>query len=174
MVLPTTSLGGTESSFGAPSPPREIAFVHPGEQSIGVPREDFLISCLACGLTFEPRPWQLKKRDFRCVACNRRKWNDWRAKNSEHRAAYEQAHKHPRSYVGRHAKKSSDPRYRMRRKAMAQLAYAIKRGDIIRCPCEVCGETRSQAHHHDYSKPLEVKWLCAKHHRQLHAGILRP
>jgi hypothetical protein len=30
-------------------------------------------------------------------------------------------------------------------------------------PCKVCGD-KAQAHHHDYSKPLEVEWLCQKHH----------
>lgn len=46
--------------------------------------------------------------------------------------------------------------------------YAKKLGIIQKTPCEVCGDERSQAHHQDYSKPLEIKWLCQKHHKEEH------
>jgi hypothetical protein len=39
-------------------------------------------------------------------------------------------------------------------------------------PCEVCGDTKSLRHHPDYSKPLEVRFLCWLHHKQVHKGIL--
>lgn len=52
---------------------------------------------------------------------------------------------------------------------------ALKRGTLIRPDtCSKCGDTptpakdgrsRIQGHHHDYSKPLDVEWLCAKCHR---------
>lgn len=35
-------------------------------------------------------------------------------------------------------------------------------------PCENCGDERSQAHHDDYSRPLDVRWLCATCHVQWH------
>jgi len=47
--------------------------------------------------------------------------------------------------------------------------YAKQTGRLEAQPCEVCGETKNvHAHHDDYSKPLEVRWLCPKHHRALH------
>lgn len=47
------------------------------------------------------------------------------------------------------------------------LVYqAVKRGTLIRKPCEVCGDTNTQAHHEDYSKPLDVRWFCFLHHRR--------
>jgi hypothetical protein len=50
---------------------------------------------------------------------------------------------------------------------------AVRDGRLRRQPCEVCGAEKSQAHHDDYSKPLEVRWLCSRHHRELHkCGIL--
>ena len=54
-------------------------------------------------------------------------------------------------------------------RAWRLVMVAIKKGLINPQPCEVCGEEKSQAHHDDYSKPLEVRWLCNKHHRQWHA-----
>ena len=39
--------------------------------------------------------------------------------------------------------------------------------------CDVCGSDKSvDAHHEDYTKPLEVDWLCRKCHIQLHRGIM--
>ena len=35
--------------------------------------------------------------------------------------------------------------------------------------CEICGKEKTHAHHDDYDKPLNVRWLCAEHHRQWHA-----
>ena len=48
------------------------------------------------------------------------------------------------------------------------VAYKVKIGEIVRCPCEVCGIEKSEAHHDDYEKPLEVRWLCRKHHAEHH------
>lgn len=48
------------------------------------------------------------------------------------------------------------------------LNYQIQRGRIVRQPCEVCGDPKSQAHHDDYSKPFDVRWLCQKHHVEHH------
>jgi ribosomal protein S27AE len=39
---------------------------------------------------------------------------------------------------------------------------------LIKQPCEVCGNLKAQAHHDDYSKPLQVRWLCQKHHTEHH------
>lgn len=44
----------------------------------------------------------------------------------------------------------------------------IKHKRIIRQPCIVCGEIKSEAHHSDYNKPFEITWLCRKHHIEWH------
>lgn len=55
-------------------------------------------------------------------------------------------------------------------KAQSDVAYAIKVGKLSKSCCEVCGKTEHiHAHHDDYSKPLQVKWLCPKHHSEWHS-----
>ena len=49
------------------------------------------------------------------------------------------------------------------------VGNAIRDGRLVRKPCEECGDPKSHAHHDDYSKPLEVRFLCAIHHRRWHA-----
>ncbi len=50
-----------------------------------------------------------------------------------------------------------------------QRAYsAIRYGKLEKKPCEVCGSNVVHAHHDDYSKPLDVRWLCPKHHSEHH------
>lgn len=53
--------------------------------------------------------------------------------------------------------------------AQKVLQLAVKRGDIKRLPCEVCGAVKGLAHHDDYSEPLIVRFLCQRHHSQWHA-----
>src|ERR1700722_19832084 len=44
-----------------------------------------------------------------------------------------------------------------RANARSYLHMYIKRGAVMKQPCEKCGATEDvQAHHEDYSKPLEV------------------
>lgn len=52
--------------------------------------------------------------------------------------------------------------------AHIKTGNAIRDGKLMRQPCEVCGKAKAQAHHDDYSKPLEVRWLCVKHHNEHH------
>ncbi len=47
--------------------------------------------------------------------------------------------------------------------------YAMSTGILVPLPCEVCSTTVDvEAHHDDYFKPLDVRWLCRKHHREHH------
>lgn len=56
----------------------------------------------------------------------------------------------------------------VRARASARVLNAIKAGRLTRQPCEQCGATPTDGHHDDYSRPLDVRWLCRRHHRQLH------
>lgn len=56
-------------------------------------------------------------------------------------------------------------------RARTELKRAVRLGKIQRKHCRVCGEPRSDGHHHDYSRPLEVDWLCFKCHREEHGQV---
>lgn len=53
-------------------------------------------------------------------------------------------------------------------KGHREVYLAVRGGRLIREPCSVCGSPKSQAHHPDYSRPLDVLWLCQSHHHQQH------
>lgn len=45
---------------------------------------------------------------------------------------------------------------------------AVSSGKLVRGPCVVCGKEEVHGHHDDYDKPLEVIWLCDRHHKDHH------
>jgi hypothetical protein len=49
---------------------------------------------------------------------------------------------------------------------------AIRKGMLIKESCKICGKKYVHAHHQDYSKPLDVIWLCPSHHKKIHLGTL--
>lgn len=58
-----------------------------------------------------------------------------------------------------------------KRQASSMVSHALRDGKLTKMPCEVCGVKEPvQAHHDDYSKPLDVRWLCvpchAAHHKE--------
>lgn len=72
--------------------------------------------------------------------------------------------KHPRK---KHRELGDD----QRRKAIARATanVSVRRGRLLRLPCEVCGALRAEKHHVDYSQPLLVRWLCRPCHLKEHA-----
>lgn len=94
----------------------------------------------------------------------------WREKNREYRRQLD-AESYARTrekriadakeYAGRNPEKSA---------AHKAVTNAISRGDLVRGPCEVCGSSRTDAHHDDYRLPLSVRWLCRLHHKAHHAA----
>lgn len=58
-------------------------------------------------------------------------------------------------------------------RARKAVNHAVAAGVIVPGSCEQCGASPAQGHHDDYTKPLDVRWLCAgchsRHHNQKHA-----
>ncbi len=60
----------------------------------------------------------------------------------------------------------------MKHRVRALTRSYIIAGKLIKKPCEICGsEEKIDAHHDDYAKPMDVRWLCKKHHREHHLSI---
>lgn len=57
-----------------------------------------------------------------------------------------------------------------KRAAHHAVSRAIRDGKLEKRPCAFCSSAEAvEAHHHDYSKPLDVTWLCKPCHRRFHA-----
>jgi hypothetical protein len=53
--------------------------------------------------------------------------------------------------------------------ARQSVKRAVRSGKLIKQPCECCGSDHAiRAHHDDYGKPLDVRWLCAACHFEWH------
>jgi len=55
-------------------------------------------------------------------------------------------------------------------KAHTLVGNAIRDKKLYREICEDCENKSTHAHHDDYLKPLNVRWLCAIHHKQWHSN----
>ena len=145
-------------------------------------------TCNRCGELKQPEEFYLNpssndgRRSY-CIVCSKQYYYDFYAKNSEklraktdawRRENLDRVAENRRSWYARNPKRMrklvDDWRARNPLKAAAHFAvmYALKGGHIQRSPCAVCGSEKVQAHHADYTKPLEVEWLCSVHHGQAH------
>lgn len=64
------------------------------------------------------------------------------------------------------------PINKTKRKARDIINGAVRYKKVEKQPCKVCGHKIVEAHHSDYSNPLNVDWLCLKHHQEEHYGIV--
>jgi hypothetical protein len=106
----------------------------------------------------------------KCKSCTR---NDVRAnyaaKAPMYRAYDKQRNDNPlRKARTRASFAAAQQKWPERLAAARAAGNAIRDGRLIPQPCWVCGE-KAEAHHPDYSRPLDVVWLCRIHHRQAHA-----
>lgn len=95
--------------------------------------------------------------------------------NLEHRVLARKNYSKTDAYKKSHAKscdkyKKQNPK---RFYAAKAVRNAIKNKSIKKLPCFVCGDTNVQGHHPNYDAPLDVIWLCTKHHAQIHIEARR-
>jgi hypothetical protein len=147
------------------------------------------LQCAKCGKDFignHPRSKYCSHECYRYV--ERQKHNEKRALNPAHFRALakqcyertrevriEKAREYQRSDRGKELQRKRSAIRRITEKdkvdARNELNRAINRGLVVRGRCRDCDSTETHGHHPDYSKPLDVIWLCPEHHIAEHRRI---
>lgn len=109
----------------------------------------------------------------KCKECTKKDVGERYALTRAIRASYE------RRRTQREERKANKAKYQQNsrrynpqnNKARRDLFRAVANGKVIKSACEVCADDNTEAHHPDYLKPLDVRWLCRKHHLEEHGKI---
>jgi len=121
----------------------------------------------------------------KCKACCRRDARDNRNKNLERIREYDRnrpnreerlaqvrawAHTPEGREITERSKQAWDARNPHKKKASGSVNSAVRTGRLNKPNrCERCGGSgKIEGHHPNYSKPLEVMWLCESCHKQEH------
>lgn len=141
--------------------------------------------CRVCSAMFEMTTRQINRGDYICRPCYLEQERVRRAKRKAEGRPVQTGRVSPEHYKAWYAEYSARPEVRKRLAEAARLRAqnpaerhkhearwlarrAIKSGKITRRPCEICGNAKVDAHHDDYSRPLDVRWLCRPHHNEHH------
>jgi ribosomal protein S27AE len=100
-------------------------------------------TCVACGKGFTKTASRAGGSVARCDACLHGRFRD--KARRRHRAKYPD-----------------------RARIYTAVYLAVKKGLLLKGPCAVCGSPDVQAHHADYARPFDVRWLCASCHATEH------
>lgn len=130
--------------------------------------------CFKCGITkviseFYVHKMMLDGHLNKCKECT--KLDVKTAYYLDHEKSKERERKRVRNYT---AKAEYGKRYKetfpMKRKAQYLVSNAIRDGRMSKGKeCEICeAKERIHAHHNDYAKPLDVRWLCCTCHFKWH------
>lgn len=136
-------------------------YVHPqmGDGHLG--------KCKTCTRKDSEERRKLKeKTDLAWVLNERERHREKSAKTREAGKATIQTLENKRDALENYRKK-----FPLKHAAHVLFGNALKRGAITKKPCEVCGNEKVEGHHDDYEKPLEVRWLCKKHHMAHHVAM---
>ena len=106
----------------------------------------------------------------KCKSCTKKDVGEHREKNIEKIRAYDRDRGKNKNRIEAQVQitKAWREEDKRRAKAHSAVARAIRRGELVRQPCESCSHTTSVAHHDDYDKPLAVRWLCQACHKHHH------
>ena len=142
-------------------------------------------TCKVCGVTSDGAEFY-NGVTSRCKECHKKKVRENRAEKADYYRQYD-----AKRFQHDHRVKERHQRYRATEAGLASVRAAQRKWDAQNPDkkaahvilnnavrdwrklkpdrCEVCGVTgRIHGHHDDYTKPLDVKWLCQKCHWKEH------
>lgn len=111
-----------------------------------------------------------------CLACDRKRGHIKYAKNPNKICS--QTEKYRKSEKGRKMTyqmlKRQREKYPEKFKARHAVNYAVKTGKLLKPKtCQDCSkESRIEGHHDDYTRPLDVLWLCPRCHKAKHGFLI--
>lgn len=117
-------------------------------------------ACTKCGIVkileaFPKRSNRPSGRGSQCKACMSKRYMEWQ-----------------KTKKGKESQKKRKEKHRDADLAKMAVANAVRRGKLKRAPCVICGKSEHvHAHHDNYSRRLDVVWLCAFHHRERHISL---
>ena len=130
-----------------------------------------MITCNKCKISKDES--EFYPRNKVCKECTKTRVAEYVKTNVGMAVKKAAAKKHAQTEKGRKTQKKADAKYKSNEKnrkkirAKDAIKRAIKSGLIKKMPCEICGDN-GVAHHDDYDKPLDVRWLCQLHHKRWH------
>ena len=144
--------------------------------------------CNSCSSDLPEQAFYASNRS-KCKECVKASVRANRIKNIEHYRAFDKARaSQPHRVAARASYQKSEAYARShraasikwiakhpdRRKANTALGNAVRDGLIK--PWPVCAipecSCKPEAHHPDYSRPLDVVWLCVEHHNAVHHATI--
>lgn len=136
-------------------------------------------TCFKCGVTksldeFYKHPAMGDGYLGKCKECARQDVIANRTKRVKYYRAYDKMRFHNNT-ARRKRLFEQTPEYRRRNpekyRAHSLVASALRCKRLFKQPCARCGSLEVHGHHEDYSKPLDVMWLCPVHHSERHKEI---
>lgn len=141
------------------------------------------MKCKSCGLEKDPSLFYVGNKS-RCKECvksgvraNRKENIDHYREFDRNRASNPDRVQARKDYLltdaGKESKRKTTLKYvesnPKKRAVHVITGNAIRDRKLFKQQCNVCGTDENiVAHHCDYDKPLDVMWLCAKHHTEWH------
>lgn len=138
--------------------------------------------CSRCGTSkpldqFEKRKDRPMGRGYRCKPCATKRVMEYGSRLDvwERRLGQRQARYWARVEESRAKSRASRTQHRyptgsLQHTAHMAVSWAIRSGKLKRpAACEICGcAAKLHAHHEDYARPLDVRWLCVPCHGKQH------
>ena len=128
-------------------------------------------TCFKCEKTkplteFYKHPQMADGRVNKCKECNKKDVRENRKNKVEYYREYDKRRGNRQTKEYRDWYRATYPR---KCSARTAVGNAVRDGYLFPQPCEECGNVDNiHAHHDDYSKQLDVRWLCAACHKAWH------